>query len=77
MFFYFHILNNIYGLSNLFYQHIQLRFAHSHLVDSALEETFQQIFSQYWATEERRFVSMKIGKQQRYNMTLQHVFRKL
>ena len=74
MFFYFHALDNLCGLSSLFYQHIQPMFARSHLLDPALEEAFQQIFSRYWATGVERFVSMKVDERQRYDETLQRVF---
>lgn len=69
-FFYFHALNSTVGVFGLFWQHIQPKFARSHLSD----EAFDRIFSPYWEPEAEEFVSSKLEEKDDYDKQLRRVF---
>ena len=70
-FFYFHALNSIVGLFNLFWQHIQPRFAPLHSAD----EVFDRICAPYWESEADKFVSTKLEERKNYESQLQCAFK--
>lgn len=69
-FFYFHALDSTVGLFALFWQHIQPKFAPSHLLD----DTFDRMNMRYWESEADNFVSTKIKEREEYNRQLERVF---
>ena len=69
-FFYFHALGSTVGLFTLFWQHIQPRFARSHVID----EAFDRIYAPYWEFDSEEFVSTKLEEREIYNRQLQCAF---
>ena len=69
-FFYFHALDSTVGLFGLFWQHIQPKFARSHISD----EAFDRIYTAYWEPEADKFVSTKLEERIEYNRQLQRAF---
>jgi hypothetical protein len=69
-FWYFHALDDITGLCSLFWQHIQPKFAISHLTD----EVFDQTFSLYWGAEAAKFIATKIDQRKEYDRQLRKAF---
>ena len=49
-FFYFHALDNIVGLSSLFFQHLQPRFDRSQLTNTVISKQSERIMSPYWGS---------------------------
>jgi len=69
-FFYFHALNSTVGLFSLFWQHLQPRFAPTHIID----EAFDRILASYYNTEADEFISTKLEERETYNRQLQCAF---
>ena len=69
-FFYFYGLNSTAGICNLFWSHLQPRFAPSHGTD----EAFNRIFAAYWKSKSDEFVSAKVDDKQKYDKELRVIF---